>query len=231
MAGTKVEPLANDKSRVDPLLPAPHSSGPSRPTQTQLDSLGDSEDHVLIPMSDVQEDAPGIGGARNPTKTPDQPSASKKQAPLVPTKPAYLRRDSKATAYPQSACTTSPTSPQSTVADSGVNAGHGALPPPPRRKPVMPVKHEGATSLPPLPDWAKSPPSSESTGSSWKEKGKAAMNNITAVVVDTFKSRTQPPPSFVVAIMGVTGSGKSQFIKHVTGRDVGVSSSLNSCKP
>jgi hypothetical protein len=178
-----------------------------------------------------------MSGVRKPTKTPDQSPTSKKRAPPTPTKPAHLRRDSKTTAYPQSAFATNPTSPQSTVADSGVNVVHGALPPPPRRKPAIPVKHEGVASLPPLPDWAKSSPSSESTDSSWKEKGKVVldhMRKIPGALSDRLKSATQSAtqsaPSFVIAIMGVTGSGKSQFIKHVTGKDVGVSSGLNSCK-
>jgi hypothetical protein len=234
----KAESLTNKKSSVDPLLLAPHSSGPSQPPQTQLDHSGDSDDHVLISMSDVQENTPETGGVRIPAETPDQSPVSKKRAPPMPTKPAHLRRDSEATAYSQSAFATSPTSPQSTVADSGVNAVHGARPPPPRRKPAIPMKHEGVASLPPLPDWAKSSPSSGSTGYSWKGKGKAvldqmpsALKKFPGAVSDKFKSATQSAPSFVIAIMGVTGSGKSQFIKHVTGKDVGVSSSLNSCKP
>lgn len=233
----KVEPLANNKSSVDPLLPAPHLSRPSQPTQTQLDDRGDSEDHVLISMSDVQEDIPEIGGIKKPTKAPDQSPISKKRAPRTPTKPAHLRGDSKATAYPPLAFATNPTAPQSNVADSGVNAVHVALPPPPRRKPAIPVKHEEVASLPPRPNWAKPSPSSESTHSSWKEMGKAvlsrippAVRNLPGNVSDTVKSVTQSHPSFVIAIMGVTGSGKSQFIKHVTGKDVGVSNSLNSCK-
>jgi hypothetical protein len=169
----KVEPLANNKSSVDPLLPAPHLSRPSQPTQTQPDSPGNSEDHVLISMSDVQEDIPEIGGVRKPTKTPDQSPTSKKRAPPTPTKPAHLRRDSKETAYPQSAFAANSTSPQPTMADSRVNAVHGALPPPPRRKPAIPMKHEGVASLPSFPNWAKSSPSSESTDSSWNGKGKA----------------------------------------------------------
>jgi hypothetical protein len=94
------------------------------------------------------------------------------------------------------------------------------------------VKHEGVASLPPLPNWAKSSPSSESTDSSWKGKGKAVLDHIPPAIrkfpgalSDKFKSATQSAtqsaPSFVIAIMGVTGSGKSQFIKHVTGKDVG----------
>jgi hypothetical protein len=149
-----------------------------------------------------------------------------------------LRRDSKPTTYPQSTFTTGPTSPQSTVAGSGVNAVHGALPPPPKRKPAVPVKHEGVAGLPPLPDWAQSSPGSGSTGSSWKGKGKAVLDQIPSAlkklpgaVSDKFKSASQSAPSFVIAIMGVTGSGKSQFIRHVTGKDVRVSSRLNSCKP
>jgi len=184
-------------------------------------------------MSDVQDDTSEIGGVRKPTKTADQSPTSKKRAPPTPTKPAHLRKDSKATAYLQTAFATHPRSPQPTVADSGVNAVHCALPPPPRRKPAIPVKHEGVASLPPLPNWAKSSPSSESTDSSWKEKGKAVLDHISAPLrklPDTIKSATQSHPSFVIAIMGVTGSGKSQFIKYVTGKDVGVSSSLNSCK-
>lgn len=235
----KVESLANKKSSVDPPLLTPHSSGPTQPRQIQLDNSGDSEDHVLVSVSDVQEDTPEIGGIRKPEKTPDQSPTSTKRAPPTPTKPARLRGDSKATAYPQSAFTTGPiSSPQSPVAGLGINAVHGTLPPPPKRKPAVPVKHEGVASLPPLPDWAKSSPSSESSGSSWKGKGKAVLDQIPSAlkkfpgaVSDKIKSATQSGPSFVVAIMGVTGSGKSQFIKHVTGKDVGVSSSLNSCKP
>jgi hypothetical protein len=76
----KVEPLANNKSSADPLLPAPHLSRPSQPTQIQLDNLDDSEDHVFISTSDVQEDTPEISGVRKPIKTPDQSPTSKKRA-------------------------------------------------------------------------------------------------------------------------------------------------------
>src|SRR5437763_1131783 len=108
----KVVPLANNKSSVDPLLPGPRC----QPTQTQLDNPGDSEDHVLISMSDVQDDTSEIGGVRKPTKTADQSPTSKKRAPPTPTKPAHLRKDSKATAYLQTAFATHPRSPQPTVA-------------------------------------------------------------------------------------------------------------------
>lgn len=76
----KVESLANNKSSVDPPLLMPRSSGPTQPRQIQLDNSGDSEDHVLVSVSDVQEDIPEIGGIRKPTKTPDQSPTSTKRA-------------------------------------------------------------------------------------------------------------------------------------------------------
>ncbi|KAI9776271.1 MAG: hypothetical protein M1839_000505 [Geoglossum umbratile] len=187
-------------------------------------------------MSDVREDIPEVGGVGKSTRTPDRSSESKKRAPPTPTKPAHLRRDSKATAHPQLAFVTSPVSPKSTAAGLEIDTDPGALPPSPRKKPAVPAKHDGLADLPPLPDWAQSSPSSTSTGSSWKGKGKAVLGQIPSTlkklpgaVSDKFKPATQSAPSFVIAIMGVTGSGKSQFIKHVTGKDVKVSSSLNSC--